>query len=234
MAYHYHLEQFEGPLDLLLSLIEKEKLDITQVSLAQVADQYLAFIEQEESLTLENLSSFLSIAARLILIKSRALLPILEWSDDEEEAMEDLERHLKEYQRFREAAGNLGSRFIRLRPSYSRESFLCTRTVYFPPTGVGVGDLRSHFLDVLGGIPIVEALPEKEICAVISLQEKIQHLQRVLAGRVETSFSELIAVSENRVEVIVSFLAVLELVKQRFIVVEQGTLFSDIRLKSYV
>ena len=102
MAYHICLEQFEGPLDLLLSLIEKEKLDITHVSLAKVADQYLKYLETEESISLGNLTAFLSVAARLILIKSRALLPILEFSDEEEESMDDLETRLKVYKRFRE------------------------------------------------------------------------------------------------------------------------------------
>ena len=140
MAYHFHLEQFEGPLDLLLSLIEKEKLDITKVSLAQVTDQCLSFIKNEDSISLENLSSFLSVAARLILIKSRALLPVISFSDDEEEAMDDLEARLKSYKLFREAAVKLGGLFEGKWHSYARESFLGAKTVFYPPKEIG----RAH------------------------------------------------------------------------------------------
>lgn len=231
MAYHIRLEQFEGPLDLLLSLIEKEKLDITQVSLAKVADQYLDYLRREESISLESLSSFLVIAARLILIKSRALLPILEFSDDEEESMDDLEIRLKEYRRFREASGTLGRLFGQGRVSRSRESFLGTQAVFYPPSGLTASDLHGHFTDVLGGIPLLEILPEKELQAVITLEEKIFSLQQMLSQRVETSFADLTRTASDRVEVIVSFLAVLEMVKQRIIFVEQARFWSDIRIK---
>lgn len=104
MNYRFQLEQFEGPLDLLLGLIEKEKLDITQVSLAEIADQFLAYIDNNENINLEQLSAFLSVATRLILIKSRALLPILTFTEEEEESIQDLEEHLRLYQIFREQA----------------------------------------------------------------------------------------------------------------------------------
>ncbi len=148
MAYHFRLEKFEGPLDLLLSLIEKEKLDITQVSLAQVADQYLAYIRDEESLSLENLSAFLTIAARLILIKSRALLPVLDFSDEEEEAMEDLEYQLKAYRLFREASQALGTMFLQSRGAWAREGYLGTQVVFYPPKDITALALHDHFVDV--------------------------------------------------------------------------------------
>lgn len=231
MAYHYHLEKFDGPLDLLLSLIEKEKLDITQVSLAQVADQYLEYIRNEQTLSLQNLSGFLTIAARLILIKSRALLPVLTFTDDEEEAMEDLEYHLKAYKLFREASLKIGTLFLQSKPAFERESFLGTQVVFYPPKGMTLESLCGHFIDVLGGIPLVEDLPEKEIAAVVTLEEKITLLQQTLTGRVESYFHEIIKNAEDRVEVIVSFLAMLELIKQRFIHVEQKEYFSNILIK---
>lgn len=234
MAYHFHLEKFEGPLDLLLALIEKEKLDITQVSLAQVVDQYLAYIRDEEVITLENLSVFLSIAARLILIKSRALLPVLDFSDEEEEAMEDLEYRLKAYKLFREASLGLGDLFIKSRGAFSRESFLGMQVVFYPPKDITKEALRDHFMSVLGDIPVFEVLPEKEVAAIITLEEKIALLQRTLSERVESSFHEIVSTAEDKVEVIVSFLAMLELIKQRFIHVEQEKFFSDIRIKRLV
>ncbi|MFZ2299660.1 MAG: segregation/condensation protein A [Candidatus Moraniibacteriota bacterium] len=231
MAYQIHLEQFEGPLDLLLALIEKERLDITQVSLAKVADQYLEYLRREESISLANLASFLTIAARLILIKSRALLPVLGFSDEEEESMDDLELRLREYKRFREAAGKLGQLLGRGRSAHGRESFVGTQVVFYPPSGLAAADLRSHFTDVLGGIPIFEALPEQEMRAVITLEEKIASLQHMLLERIETSFADLTRTATDRVEVIISFLAVLEMVKQRVIFVEQERFFSTISIK---
>lgn len=234
MAYQIRLEQFEGPLDLLLSLIEKEKLDITHVSLAKVADQYLEYLKGGETITLHNLASFLSIAARLLLIKSRALLPVLEFSDEEEESMDDLELRLKEYKRFREAAMKLNVSLGRSYSAYTRESFLGAQVVFYPPSGLTGADLHLHFTNVLGEIPLFEILPEKEIQAVITLEEKIIELKRTLTERAESSFSDLIRLSTDRIEVIVSFLAILEMVKQRVVFVHQEKFFSDIRINRLV
>ena len=234
MAYQIHLEQFEGPLDLLLSLIEKEKLDITSVSLAKVADQYLEYLKGEEIVSLSNLASFLAIASRLLLIKSRALLPILAFSDEEEESMDDLEIRLKEYKRFREIALRLNLLFVGRNTLYSRESFSGLSVVFYPPSGLTAEDLHKHFSNVLGEIPILEILPEKELEAVITLEEKILELQRTLGDRVESSFSQMIREGADRVDIIVSFLAVLEMVKQRFIFVEQEKFFSDIRINRFI
>lgn len=234
MAYHFRLDTFEGPLDLLLTLIEKEKLDITQVSLAQVADQFLTHIRDEQAISLANLSAFLSVAARLLLIKSRALLPVLHFSDEEEEVMEDLEYRLKAYKLFRQASEKLGRLIGRSPRAYERESFLGLQVVFYPPKDVTKEALRHHFLDVLGDIPVFEILPEKEIATVITLEEKIILLQQSLVQRAESSFAEMVGTAQDRVEVIVSFLAMLELIKQRFISVEQAGFFSDIRIKRLV
>lgn len=234
MAYQIRLEQFEGPLDLLLSLIEKEKLDITHLSLAKVADQYLEYLKGEEVISLQNLSSFLSVAARLLLIKSRALLPILEFTDEEEESMDDLEIRLREYKRFREASGRLGTLFSHNESAYTRESFLGAHVVFYPQSGLTAEDLRLHFTNVLGEIPLFEVLPEEEMKTVITLEEKIIELQRSLSERVESSFSDLIRLSPDRVDIIVSFLAILEMVKQRVIFVEQKKFFSDIRINRLI
>ncbi|MDP2837872.1 MAG: segregation/condensation protein A [Candidatus Moranbacteria bacterium] len=234
MAYHVHLEKFEGPLDLLLALIEKEKLDITEVSLAQVTDQYLAYIQTEETISLQNLAAFLAIATRLILIKSRALLPILEFSDEEEEAIEDLEYQLKAYRLFREASQKLGQLFLETQSAVVRESFLGMASVFYPPQGITKEALREHFGHVLGDTPVFEVLPEEEIALVVTLEEKIAALRQTLAKRVELSFAEIISNTSDRVEVVVSFLAMLELIKQRFIHVRQERFFSEIHIKRLV
>lgn len=231
MPCHIRISQFEGPLELLLSLIEDKKLDITQVSLAEVADQYLARLSAErERIGLENLASFLLIASRLILIKSKMLLPILEFTEEEEEEIEDLELRLLEYKRFKEASARIGDMLLSGRRAFSRPRFLGAPDVYVPPKGLTADVLRRHFGNVLGEIPVKERLVEETIERVMSLEERIVILQESLRLRAETSFRELSAMAEDRMDVIVSFLAVLELVKQRFVAVDQEDSFGDIRI----
>ncbi|HBO16753.1 MAG: Segregation and condensation protein A [Candidatus Moranbacteria bacterium GW2011_GWE2_35_2-] len=231
MSYQIKLKQFEGPLDLLLSLIEKKELDITRLSLASVADQYLDFIQSRENITLESLADFLSVASKLILIKSKEMLPFLTLSEEEEEEILDLEWQLAEYRKFKDISKKIQEMLASKKESFSRESFSGMQSFFFPPENISAEDLRDTYLEVVSNIPIVEELEEEMIGEVITLEEKINHLQKFLRQKVETSFAELVANAPDKVEVIVSFLAMLEMVKQRIIHVEQGELFSDIRMK---
>ncbi|EKE25657.1 MAG: Chromosome segregation and condensation protein ScpA [uncultured bacterium] len=231
MSYNIKLEQFEGPLDLLLQLTEQEKLDITRVSLAQIADQYLEYISNAKNITLAHLADFLSVASKLILIKSKALLPLLEFTEEEEEEIKDLEHQLAEYKKFKEAAQKINNIFNSTEKCFSREGFLGMGTVFYPPENITSEDLAKIFNKILGEIPVPEKLEEETVREVLTLEDKIQHLQETLRQRVETSFSQLISEAKNKVEVVVSFLAMLELVKQRIIHVEQGELFSEINLR---
>ncbi|MFZ1654708.1 MAG: segregation/condensation protein A [Candidatus Moraniibacteriota bacterium] len=230
MAYAVRLEQFEGPLELLWQLIEKEKLDVTRVSLATVADQYLEYIARQGEVPLSQLAQFLSVASRLLLLKSRALLPLLEFTDAEEESIEDLEWQLREYRKFREASVRLGGLFAKPARAYSRESFLGAEVVFLPDPGVQATTLADAFRSVLGEIPLLEKLDEEEIKNVISLEEKMLELRSTLASRMEMSFRQMTVDVADRLEVIIAFLAVLELVKQRFIRAEQSGPFCDIAL----
>lgn len=231
MAYQVKLEQFEGPLDLLLNLIEEQKLDITQVSLAGVADQYLEYIKGKENITLENLADFLAIASRLILIKSKALLPLLEFSEEEEEEIKDLAAQLAEYKKFKNVAKKIRALSAAGRESFSREGFQGIQSFFYPPKEINVYDLKKAYLKVLSEIPIMEKLEEEMVREVITLEDKISHLQIMLRKKIETSFAELTANATDKIEVVVSFLAMLELVKQRIIQVEQGELFSEIKMR---
>jgi segregation and condensation protein A len=234
MAYYIQLPQFEGPLELLLTLIEKQKLDVTRVSLAKITDQYLEYIASEEVISLENLSWFLVIASRLILIKSKALLPTLAFDDEEEDEIVDLEYQLKEYKKFKEAALTLKGMFVASRCMYAREGSVLAQSIFYPPHSMLPGDLRMYFERVLGEIPVFEELEKKIVEEIVTLEEKIVSLQAMLRRKIETSFAEIVANAKDKVDVIVSFLAMLELVKQRVIHAEQGDLFSEIRLKHHL
>lgn len=229
--YHVRTEKFEGPLELLLELIEKEKLDITEFSLANVTDEYLEYIRRNDNIHLDNLAEFLSVASKLILIKSKALLPMLRFTEEEEEEIEDLTRQLEEYKKFKEISLALGKMVALNRISYSRLGYVGIKSIFYPPEDINAYDLKKHFMNVLTEIPIIEKLQEEIVKDVVTLEERINHLEAVLRERVETSFHEIIANSQEKVEVIVSFLAILEMVKQRVIEVEQTDLFNDIKLK---
>jgi len=231
MTYKIKLEQFEGPLDLLLSLIEEQKLDVTQVSLAKVADQYLEYIKNKENITLENLADFLTIASKIILIKSKALLPLLEFSDEEEEEIKDLTRQLEEYKKFKDIAKKIRLLASSRKACFSREGFLGIQSFFYPPKDINSFDLKKAFAKVLSEVPVVEKLEEEMVREVITLEDKIGHLQEMLKNKIETSFSEIAAGAKDKIEVVISFLAMLELVKQRLIQVEQSDLFSEIKLK---
>ncbi len=231
MPYKVKLEQFEGPLDLLLELIEKEKLDITNLNLAKVADEYLEYVESRESISLDNLASFLSVASKLILIKSRALLPLLKFSDEEEEEINDLEHQLEEYKKFKELSVRMGKIAQSSRMIFSREGFRGIKGFFYPPEDVNAFDLKKIFTEMLKDIPVAEKLEKEVVEEIITLEEKIKHLQVRLEMKAETFFSEVVSGSQNKVEIIMSFLAILEMIKRRVIQAKQDELFKDIKMK---
>jgi segregation and condensation protein A len=233
--YNVKIEQFEGPLDLLLELISKEKMDITSISLAQIADHYLCYLEDKKDINLLNLADFLTVAAKLILIKSKALLPILNLNNDEEEEIFDLEKQLVEYRKFKIASLDVERIFNSCWQSFSRDNFLEIKPQFSPPQGVGNKELALVFKDILSQIPILEKLEEERIVRIISLKERIDNLKELLCQRVEISFSEIVKNGNNKkVEIIVSFLAILEMVKRRIVIAEQGEMFYEIKLKKQI
>jgi segregation and condensation protein A len=228
--FNVQLEKFEGPLDLLLKLIEQQKLDITRLNIAKVADDYLEYIRGNESIDLESLAEFVSIASRIILIKSQSILPTIEITPDEEKEIVDLEERLKEYRLFRAASEKIGEMRGKKRFLFSRDYLLGVSAVFSPPKSLNVFDLKKAFSAVISGIILPEKLPEESVQRIITLEEKIDELKDSLQKRVETSFRELSGSSKDKVEVIVAFLAMLEMVKQRIIEVEQTDVFDDIRI----
>jgi len=231
--YQVKLEKFEGPMELLLELIEKEELNITELSLAHVADQYLDYIKNNENINLGNLADFLTVASRLILIKSRTLLPMLKFTDDEEAEIKDLTKQLEEYKKFKEASARIGKMAEMKKICYSRESYAGVKALFYPPENFNVFDFKKYFLSVLAEIPIIEKLKEEYVGEVITLEQKINELQNSLRQRIEMSFSEITSGAVDKVDVIVSFLAMLEMIKQRIVEAEQMELFQDIKMKTY-
>ena len=226
-------QQFEGPLDLLLSLIEEQKLDITQIALAQVTEQFLHYIKQLEQLDATTLADYLSIAAKLLVIKSKAILPSLDVEADEEDLALDLTEKLLLYKQFKEVGKHLKHLDNRRRQSFTRTLAFSERISFWPDEGVSPDVLHNSILKVINSLKELDNLPKAKIREAISIQEKIDQLQMVLSQKIETKMSDLLATARNKPEVIITFLALLELIKQRIFTVEQETLFTDITIKQY-
>jgi segregation and condensation protein A len=229
--FSFTLPDFQGPLDLLLQLIEHRELDITKLSLATVTDQYLELINQPHNIELSQLADYLVIAAKLILIKSRLLLPQPETTKPEEEDVgESLARQLREYKMFKQAAIFLKEQSRSGYHSYPR---------FAPPprpqptsyklVGVTARDLSAALEKAFSLRP---GMPQGtlEVPLRISIQQKIQSITERISLRPRVHFSRLLQEATTRVEVIVTFLAVLELIKLRKINVEQDRIFGEIVL----
>ena len=223
---------FEGPLDLLLELIEKEKLDVTEVSLAQVADQFLDYLESSKDISPQNLADFLLVAGKLILIKSKAILPMLELEKEEEEDIEELKARLKEYQKFKEIAKELRKLESRKKMLFSRQSYSGMKTIFCPPKKLSALDLQNIFESVLDKLPKVEILAKETIKKVISIKDKIEYLKKSLLERINLTFHSAIADKKDKVEIVVTFLAMLELVRNNLVFIEQEEMFGEIKIIS--
>lgn len=229
MIYKIKLEQFEGPLDLLLRLIEEEEMDITKVSLAKVTEQYLEYLNETENITTEELADFLVVAAKLLLIKSKYLLPQLQTDDDEEN---DLERQLKLYKEFYEASKVLHKMITKRKFSFSRERPALTMDrVFKPPKSLTTKKMQEIFASVLRELEPWVNLPSEVMAKTISIRERISSIQQMIKQQAELNFKHLMKSAANKTEVIVTFLALLELVKLRIIAVVQDKKFDDIVIK---
>ncbi|PIR96607.1 MAG: hypothetical protein COT92_00235 [Candidatus Doudnabacteria bacterium CG10_big_fil_rev_8_21_14_0_10_42_18] len=225
------IKNFEGPLDLLLSLIEERRLDITQIALAEVTEQFLQYIKQLEKIDPTVIADYLSIAAKLLVIKSKAILPTLELEGDEEEDVIDLEAKLILYKQFKEVAKFLKKLDNRRKQSFAKNLTFEQRINFYPDPELTAENLHSAIINVIKGLKELDNLPKAKIKEAVSIQEKIDHLQIKLSSQVETKLSELIKTAKNKSDVIVTFLALLELIKQKIFVARQEGLFADVVIK---
>jgi len=229
-TYQVALPVFEGPLDLLLHLIEREELDITQVSLAQVTNQYLDYLARLSERDPDSLADFLVVAAKLLLIKSRVLLPqppSLAVSDDDDVG-EDLVRQLLDYKRFKEAAGWLQDLEASGLSSYVR---LAGPPALEPEVDLGdvtLDDLLLAVRQVLAIKPPAASVNDTVAPVVITIAEQIDLIERRTEAGRPVSFRRLLERATSRLEVIVTLLALLEMVKQLRVTMRQGQIFGDI------
>lgn len=230
-AYTVATPVFEGPLDLLLHLIERAELDITRLALAQVTGQYLEHIRSMQDMPVEEVSAFLVIAARLVQIKSEALLPRPPVREEGEEDLgEALARQLILYKKFKAA-----SQVLVQRESSGLRTYL---RLAAPPKAEGVLDLSGIGLSDLleaGRVVFKLGIPLQPLAQVIAppritIREKIGSLIGALRRLPNLTFHKLLSARLGRLEIVVTFLALLELIKRRVVDVQQGSLFGEIEI----
>jgi len=230
--YTVQLPVYAGPLDLLLQLIERDELDITRVALAQVTDQFLAYLKVLETMNLGDIADFLVIAARLILIKSEALLPRpVERQPGEEDPGDELARQLIAYKRYKQIAASLHLReeaglrtYLRLAPPPKMEATLDL-------SGVTTLDLLAAVQHALALSPEKPALGTVVAPPKVTIRDQIRLIARTLrGGSGQATFQAMLVQAQSRMEIVVTFLAVLELIKRRKIEARQEQPFGEIQL----
>lgn len=236
---------FEGPLDLLLSLIEKRKLLINDISLSKVADDFISYIKTHESFPTATAAHFILIASTLLLIKSKSLLPTISLTEEETASIEDLETRLKLYKRFKELSLGIELKFgknIIFFKTPSRD----IPVIFSPSEEIKTPSIFEAIQRVIESFPKKEVLPKVVVQKIISLEEMIERLAERVSGSLKMSFGEFAkgqgskgnegsrhqTTKEDKVNIIVSFLAMLELVKQGIIDVSQSSIHDDIDIET--
>jgi len=232
MNYQVQLDKFSGPLEKLLELIEEKQLEITLVNLAQVTGDFLEYLKtlDNESKHPSVLADFIVIASRLLLIKSKAILPSLELTEEEEADIQDLEMRLKIYKEFKEAGVILNGLWNKKASFYGRELFANLPAVFYPSKNITVESLENKLLGLISELKGL--IPEKQTVkkVVITIEQKVKELLERFKERAENVFSA-ISKDKSKIEIIVLFLAVLHLLRDRIIMADQKEQFADIVIK---
>ncbi len=229
--FQIRTEGFEGPLDLLLTLIEKRKLLINDIALAEVTDDYLKHLEDKGELPIAETAQFVLIGSTLLLIKSKSLLPVMSLTSEEQDSIEDLELRLKLYDRYKTVSRELVTMYNTNR-LYGKTHKKKLHVEFSPDESMTITSLGTAMQDVLGNLPkFAEKLPKAVVEKVISLEDMMDTLSQRINEGMQVSFRQFSAnVPGGKMNMIVSFLAMLELVRQGVVRVEQHEQFSDIQM----
>lgn len=222
------LEKFQGPLDLLLQLIDEEKMNISDVALSAVTEQYLEYLEKLDDERPEELADFLVVATRLVYFKSRNLLPYLYPEEDEGPSLAD---QLKLYKEYVEASRKINILWQAGRVAYGRLEPKVLVEGFVLPQNAGLVDLSRSMAALLKRLAPLSALPRVTMDRGVSIKQKIELLREMLKKQKRFSFSGLLSEAASRTEVIVSFLALLELVKEKSAVIRQENNFGDMTVE---
>lgn len=225
MPVDVQTEQFSGPLELLLSLISEKKMDITELALAEVTEQYVTSIETIEEKDPDELADFLVVATKLLLLKSRSLLPQF---FPEEEDGPSLADQLKLYKAFVDASKKIWDIWEHASVAHFRSEPVRVPTEFLGPDNVTKDKLHASMVQLIERLAPLKPLPKVTIDRTVSIKQRIEDIKTMLTKVAQVKFTEMLGDSANKTEVIVGFLALLELVKQRTVVLEQTNTFDDI------
>ncbi len=238
MSYRVRLDVFEGPLDLLLHLVKKNEVDLSDLPVATITDQYIAYIDLLQQLDLDRAGEYLVMAATLLHLKSRLLLPSEEVVDEEsgEDPRAELARQLLEYQRFREAAEMLDRKSMLGRDVFTRVPLRneaidgqdVVRDVMDEVYDVSLGDLLDALQEVLKNA--APGIAHQVLLEQVSLRERVHLVLDLLRERTQVAFTDLFSTDMSRLQILVTFLAALELVRTRIIDIDQDERFGPIML----
>lgn len=219
---------FEGPYELLIQLIEDRKLLVNDLALSQVTDDFIQHVKSQADFPMEDAADFIQVAATLLLIKSKSLIPDLELSGDEEQDVDDLKRRLEAYEKARDAAKELALRYGRSIMVSAGER--APDVVFAPSKDLSLAALENALKEALAALEKEEKLPEARVRPMVSIEEMMDKLMDRVQKSLTMSFKDFSGSAKEKVEVIVSFLAMLELVKQGAIDVAQHSTFADINI----
>lgn len=230
-SFKIKMEVFEGPLDLLLNLIEKRKLFINDISISKVADDYIAYIKNLNKFPIGESANFILIASTLLLIKSISLLPNLHLTEEEEHDIKDLEARLRLYQKIKGLSVGIKKIFgqnIIFSPLARK-----INPVFSPDENITLANLLNSAREVIKNLPKSEPLPKVVVKKIISLEEVIENLTERIKTGLSLNFKDFAQIGkEDKINIIVSFLAMLELVKQGLIEVMQENQFDNIQMQT--
>lgn len=220
------LNEFSGPLDVLLALLDQKKMHITEIALSAVTEQYIEYLDTLSGEREQEIADFLVVATKLLLLKSRSLLPQL--FPEEEREGPSLEEQLRLYRRFAEASRELNRRWEGEQCAIFRKEPPRRLETVALPAGLTLERVHESMVQLLDRIRPPKPLPKTHIDRSVSIKEKIREIQAVLKNTKSARFFGLIRDKKNRTEVIAGFLALLELAKRKEVDIKQGAAFSDI------
>jgi segregation and condensation protein A len=228
--FHIQTDAYEGPFEMLLDLIENRKLLVNDLALASITEDFVTHVRSQSTFPVEETANFIQIAATLILIKSKSLIPDLAHTDEETADVEDLKRRLEAYEQVREAARELSRIFGKtvMVPAGER----APEVTFAPSRDLSVAALTEAFERVLAAREAVEELPQARVKPLVTIEEMMERLAKRVQSAMTLSFKEFAGGAKEKVEIIVSFLALLELVKQGAVAAEQYEPHGDIRLSN--
>lgn len=221
-------DSYEGPFELLLDLIEERKLLVNDLALTAITEDFIAHVRAQSSFPMEEAANFIQVAATLLLIKSKSLIPDLELTDEEDQDVEDLKRRLLAYEKVREAARELGRIYGKrvMLPAGER----APEVLFSPSRDLSADALAEALARLLAAREAVEQLPEAKVKPLVTIEEMMDRLAKRVQSAMSLTFKEFAGGAKEKVEVIVSFLALLELVKQGAVAAEQYEAHGDIRI----